>query len=103
MKSVFVITIVGILISTNLVASPLTPEDKIKSCMAEIYMGQSAFHQKNKRYTKSLGELKLAKNSDCRGIISNFKEASNENFVVEVKDDSQTWKIDSSKEMTKIK
>lgn len=91
------------LVAVKTFAAPLTSEDKIKSCMATIFTNQSEFHQKNHTYTKTISDLSLANIPDCEGIEAEVKKADKNFFSVEVKDGTQSWKIDSSKTMSKLK
>jgi Tfp pilus assembly protein PilE len=99
--NVVIVAILSI-IAVKAFAAPLTSEDKIKSCMAYIFASQSDFHQKNQTYTEKLSDLSLAKHSDCEGVKAEVKNANKKSFVVEVGDETQSWKIDSSKTMSKL-
>lgn len=80
-----------------------TPEDKIKSCLAIIYVSQKSFHEKKLTYASSFDDLSLAENPDCQGLQKTAQVANAEKFVFEVQDKNSTWTVDSSKTMRKIK
>lgn len=89
--------------SANTFATPLTSADKMKSCLAAIYLSQNSFREKNHTYAAKVEDLSLQKASDCQDLKKSVRTASNEKFIVEVQDKTSTWTIDSSKTMEKIK
>ena len=101
-KDFLVFATVFLLVSVQALTAPLTSEGKIKSCMAAIFSSQSEFHQKNRAYAKKVGDLSLKKYPACEGIKWKIKEANTDSFTVKVTDGTSTWKIDSSKTMTKL-
>ncbi len=90
------------LVNDFVFALTLTTEDKIKSCMAGIYFKQETIHNKTKKYTKNLSDFDFTNLLDCKGLEIEIKEASEKSFIVVVKDKRQSWKIDSTKTMTKL-
>lgn len=90
-------------LSCNGFTKPSNLDDKIKSCMAEIYLNQVSHHKKNQRYTDQLADLSIQQNGYCKDTQITLKEASESTFKAEVKENKNVWVVDSSKTMTKLR
>ena len=95
--------IVGVLPCPQTFAVSLTSEDKIKSCMAAIYVSQNSFREKHLTFASRIEDLSLQRTPDCQGLKKTVRSAGNEKFIIEVQDKISAWTIDSSKTMEKIK
>jgi type II secretory pathway pseudopilin PulG len=101
MKRIIILMIL-ILPLTSIARTWATQEDRLKSCMSNIYSAQSTFHLEHHNFAKNLEDLKLSRDKACDNIKIKFTKLSSNAFEAKASMKNSIWTIDSDKVMKKI-
>ncbi len=81
--------------------APLT--EKIKSCLAGVYISQISFHKAKGTYTSAGEEFGLNRISMCKGLDVSAYYADQRGFKFIAKTGDSAWSVDETKTMEEIR
>ena len=77
-------------------------DNKIKSCLANVYSAQAAYLQSNGNYATDYSQLNLTNSTPCNGLEVSSEQSSSSEFKMIAKRGALSWSVDNEKRMTKL-
>ncbi len=77
--------------------------EQIEKCLIEIYVAQTSYFAEQNKYGGNRRVLGVSEDGYCKGLKLSFKNVKAETFVVTAESLKESWMINETKEIFKLK